>query len=177
MSKFHEGDKVRIAPNARLGTSHKLKHGDVGVVRTVDDGLDLYPYIVSFVVDGEPVNEGFGPTELRPADIFALETGDPVWLIKREGGDETQVDDTIHVQQYVVGEAVDSVNHPAHYTRFPVEVINFTEQLDFNRGNAVKYIARAGFKEGVDELEDLSKAAWYINRAIEKLKSERAGQV
>lgn len=65
------------------------------------------------------------------------------------------------------------VTRPAHYNRFPVEVINITEQLDFNRGNAVKYLARAGFKEGVDELEDLSKAAWYVNRAIEKLTKER----
>lgn len=73
--------------------------------------------------------------------------------------------------------AVDSVNHPAHYTRFPVEVIEITEQLDFARGNAVKYLCRAGFKPGVDELEDLSKAAWYVARAIEKLTGERAAKL
>lgn len=70
--------------------------------------------------------------------------------------------------------AVDSVNHPPHYNRFPVEVIEITEQLPFNQGNVVKYVARAGFKAGVDELEDLNKAAWYLSRAIEKLKKERA---
>jgi hypothetical protein len=69
--------------------------------------------------------------------------------------------------------AVDNVNHPPHYKKYPVKVIEITEQLDFNKGNAVKYILRAGHKAGVDELEDLSKSAWYIARAIEKLKKER----
>lgn len=35
----------------------------------------------------------------------------------------------------------DQIN-PPHYTRFPVEVIDLAEHLTFNRGNAVKYIAR-----------------------------------
>lgn len=69
----------------------------------------------------------------------------------------------------------DPVNHPSHYGRFPVEIITITEQLDFNRGNAVKYLVRAGFKEGADELEDLRKSLWYTNRAIEKLIKERSG--
>lgn len=59
------------------------------------------------------------------------------------------------------------VNHPAHYTLGGIEVIDAIEawQLDFSLGNAVKYIARAKHKG--KELEDLRKAAWYINRAIE----------
>ena len=66
----------------------------------------------------------------------------------------------------------DQVN-PGHYRRFPVEVIEITEQLDFNRGNAVKYLARAGHKDGADELTDLRKARWYVERAILKLERER----
>lgn len=61
----------------------------------------------------------------------------------------------------------DPVNHPAHYTQYPVEVIQITEHLNFCRGNAVKYICRAGHKG--DELEDLRKSAWYIAREIERL--------
>lgn len=62
----------------------------------------------------------------------------------------------------------DAVNHPAHYTRFPgVEVIQITEHLNFCRGNAVKYLCRAGAKG--DELEDLRKAAWYVQREIERV--------
>lgn len=63
----------------------------------------------------------------------------------------------------------DDIN-PPHYKRFPVEVIEITEHLNFNRGSAVKYIARAGHKPGADELVDLGKAAWFINREMERLK-------
>ncbi|MEV5913350.1 DUF3310 domain-containing protein [Streptomyces chartreusis] len=65
----------------------------------------------------------------------------------------------------------DSVNHPSHYTWLPngIEVIDLTEHMTFNRGNAVKYIARAGRKSKATELEDLKKAAWYINREISRL--------
>jgi len=64
----------------------------------------------------------------------------------------------------------DPVNHPSHYTAYRgVEVIELTEQMNFNRGNAVKYIARAGLKSKDTELQDLEKALWYIKREIERL--------
>ena len=64
----------------------------------------------------------------------------------------------------------DPINHPSHYTRFNgIEVIDLTEQLNFNRGNAVKYIARAGAKDPAREVEDLQKAAWYIQREIQRI--------
>lgn len=65
----------------------------------------------------------------------------------------------------------DTVNHPSHYNDGKIEVIDFIEDkhLNFSRGNAVKYIARAGKKNPEKELEDLQKAAWYINREIERL--------
>ena len=67
----------------------------------------------------------------------------------------------------------DPINHPAHYTAFRgVEVIQLTEHLNFCRGNAVKYLCRAGFKGGAErELEDLRKARWYIEREIARLES------
>lgn len=62
----------------------------------------------------------------------------------------------------------DMVNHPAHYTAHPsgVECIQITEHMGFNVGNAVKYLWRADEKGAA--LEDLKKAAWYINREIQK---------
>lgn len=64
----------------------------------------------------------------------------------------------------------DNVNHPDHYKMGGgVEVIQITEQLNFCRGNAVKYICRAGKKDPAKEVEDLQKAAWYINREIERI--------
>ena len=68
----------------------------------------------------------------------------------------------------------DNVNHPSHYTDGKIEVIDFIEDknLNFHRGNAVKYIARAGKKNPEKEVEDLEKAVWYINREIKRLKCE-----
>ena len=64
----------------------------------------------------------------------------------------------------------DPVNHPSHYTYGNIETIDFIEDkgLNFNRGNAVKYISRAGHKD--DELQDLEKAKWYIEREIYRIK-------
>lgn len=63
----------------------------------------------------------------------------------------------------------DEVNHPAHYTDGKIEVIDFIEDkgLGFCLGNAVKYISRAGKKDKTKTIQDLQKAAWYLNREIE----------
>lgn len=62
----------------------------------------------------------------------------------------------------------DPVNHPSHYTSGKIEVIDFIEdqKLTYCLGNTVKYIARAGKKDPTKLLEDLKKAAWYLNREI-----------
>lgn len=66
------------------------------------------------------------------------------------------------------GEHHDPVNHPRHYTQHPsgIECIQITEHMGFNLGNAVKYIWRADLKH--DAIEDLKKAAWYLEREIKK---------
>lgn len=60
----------------------------------------------------------------------------------------------------------DAVNHPSHYTRVVpgVECIQVTEHFGFLRGNAIKYLWRAGAKG--DPVQDLRKARWYIDREI-----------
>ena len=71
----------------------------------------------------------------------------------------------------------DVVNHPAHYTDGKIEVIEFIEDkgLNFHRGNAVKYISRAGKKDSAKEIEDLKKAVWYLNREIGRLEKKKQG--
>lgn len=61
----------------------------------------------------------------------------------------------------------DPVNSPAHYTYGGVETIQFIEakQLNYNLGNAVKYISRAKHKSNY--VQDLKKAVWYLEREIE----------
>lgn len=66
----------------------------------------------------------------------------------------------------------DEVNHPAHYTSHPsgIECITVTEHMNFNLGNAVKYIWRAGDKGNL--IQDLQKARWYLDREIKRVGGE-----
>lgn len=73
-------------------------------------------------------------------------------------------------------EAIDPVN-PKHYQDFSngAEVIDITENLTFNGGNAVKYIARATRADGKNKghvREDLYKAIWYLNRELDRIGTE-----
>jgi hypothetical protein len=65
--------------------------------------------------------------------------------------------------------AADNVNHPEHYKMGGIETIDFIEAkgLSYHLGNVIKYITRADHKG--NRKEDLLKAQWYLNRAIEKL--------
>ena len=68
----------------------------------------------------------------------------------------------------------DMVNEPPHYRGFSngAEVLDIAENLTFNTGNAVKYLARAGRIDGQNKgeiMQDLNKARKYVNREIERL--------
>ena len=61
----------------------------------------------------------------------------------------------------------DLVNYPPHYRTGGIETIDFIEAKDLNYrlGNVVKYVSRAG-KKSSDPVQDLEKAAWYLQREI-----------
>lgn len=65
---------------------------------------------------------------------------------------------------------IDNVNSPTHYNIGKIEVIEAIEdwKLNFNLGNAIKYIARCEHKE--NKKQDLEKAKWYIEREVRKCK-------
>ncbi|WP_323842526.1 MULTISPECIES: DUF3310 domain-containing protein [unclassified Moraxella] len=65
----------------------------------------------------------------------------------------------------------DPVNHPTHYTSHPsgVECITITRHHNFAIGNALKYLWRAGLKDGNSDIQDLQKAIWYIQDEIKRL--------
>lgn len=90
-------------------------------------------------------------------------------------------------------EGDDAVNHPPHYKQHPsgIECIEITRHMNFNCGNAVKYIWRAGLKndgvtqtmtpgtartlqsfDRVKHIEDLKKARWYLADEIRRLGGE-----
>lgn len=66
----------------------------------------------------------------------------------------------------------DPVNHPSHYTSDPsgIECIQITRHRNFNIGNAIKYLWRAGLKDGNSDIQDLQKAVWYIQDEIKRIK-------
>ena len=77
----------------------------------------------------------------------------------------------------------DNVNHPSHYTwlkeKCGIEVIDITRHMDFDLGNVIKYVLRAGHKSengmsDIDkQIEDLKKAGWYLKDKIISLMSEK----
>jgi hypothetical protein len=77
----------------------------------------------------------------------------------------------------------DNVNHPSHYTwlkeKCGIEVIDITRHMDFDLGNVIKYVLRAGHKSesgmtDIDkQIEDLKKAVWYLNDKITCLLKEK----
>lgn len=71
---------------------------------------------------------------------------------------------------------MDNINHPSHYNSGKIEVYDFIEsqELNFAKGNVVKYVSRAGKKRAsgksmnASALEDLRKAKWYLEKEIKK---------
>lgn len=65
-------------------------------------------------------------------------------------------------------DGLDLVNHPPHYGAHPsgVECITITEHMNFNLGNAMKYLWRVDSKG--DAVANLRKAAWYVAREIQR---------
>ena len=71
------------------------------------------------------------------------------------------------VQPQFAKAALDLINNPPHYRAGGVETIDFIEAKDLNYrlGNVIKYVSRAGRKD-TDAVQDLEKAAWYLQREI-----------
>lgn len=64
------------------------------------------------------------------------------------------------------------VSHPSHYVALTPEPITFIRDKDYLTGSALKYIFRAGHKDGADENVDMGKAAWYLRELV----NEQGGQ-
>jgi len=73
-------------------------------------------------------------------------------------------------------ECADMVNHPPHYTAHPsgVECIQIREHMKCPcLSDALKYIWRADMSLKWDDLEDLRKAVWYVEREIQRREATR----
>lgn len=163
MSKFNVGDKVRIKED--------LSECEFGYT----------PYMEEFAGEEATVINTFGK------GVIKLDIDEQVWdwsenvleLIEEEKTVNTKIEEGNKVNESDLKDSEiskevknDTVNHPSHYTDGNIEVMDFIEdkQLNFARGNVIKYVSRAGKKDPNKELKDLLKSMWYLNREIERLK-------
>jgi len=102
--------------------------------------------------------------------IFLLSSGRNKTRMQASFDREPPTPESISVLRIKTEEPkADNVNHPPHYKTGGIETIDFIEakELGYHLGNVIKYVTRAKHKG--NELEDLKKAQWYLERAIMKL--------
>lgn len=94
---------------------------------------------------------------------------DGLWFKFMDGEWKKVAETTNTVQTELPNPPEEAVDHPKHYNDHPsgIEAITVCEHYNFNVGNAIKYLWRAGLKG--DAVEDMKKARWYIDREIERL--------
>ena len=138
--------------------------------------MKVYICIKDFFIEGiKFANKG---------DKVALFNDNTIVNMKRGNKRAIQTPEIVENKEYFIPAKTtlvkeDKVNHPSHYTwlkeRCGIEVIDITRYLDFDTGNAVKYLLRAGHKseEGMTDkektIQDLEKAVWYIRDKIKML--------
>lgn len=101
------------------------------------------------------------------------EGGEGILFFDEHFGELTLNDDVLCVtmkdDDYVEDDVRENVvSHPSHYVAFDPEPITFIRDRDYLTGSALKYIFRAGHKNGADENVDLGKAAWYLRELVAK---------
>lgn len=97
----------------------------------------------------------------------AMEEEFPITMEEPKAVNKTQNQGELRtVMRMTINDKADPVNHPAHYKVGGIETIDFIEakKLNYNMGNAVKYITRADHKG--NRKQDLEKALWYIKREL-----------
>lgn len=184
MGKFVQGDWVKVVKATGAGAVGYV--GRRGCVRSAD-GFYQYPYEVKLEGGGLL---GFAEAELELDMGETDDNGKPLTTaqaimrsaVRYEDAVKKKADQSAPIWEEIIrttgdltstkSEPVeDVVNHPSHYTSHPsgVECIQVTEHMNFNLGNAVKYIWRAGLKDSDKTLQDLNKARFYIDREIARL--------
>ena len=93
--------------------------------------------------------------------LYVAEKCDDIFDITEKNGGS--VGDNVHENV---------VYHPSHYAALNPEPITFIRDKDYLTGSALKYIFRAGHKNGADENVDMRKAAWYLRELV----NEQGGQ-
>lgn len=89
--------------------------------------------------------------------VFGMRTKNDIFHVTEKNGG--RVEDNTHENE---------ITHPSHYVTLDPEPITFIRDRDYLTGSALKYIFRAGHKDGADENVDMRKAAWYLRELVAK---------
>ena len=114
--------------------------------------------------------------DIRRRNTYTCACAFREWLDKQAGlseEDKKDLQDTIEKVMNEKSDTNDVVNHPAYYTD-GIETSDYiaSHNLDFFRGNIIKYVTRAGKKSTDTYKQDLEKARWYLNYLIEHVDGE-----
>ena len=152
-----QGRPRKYCPDCAIKFCHKSK-------KEVEEEANMT------TVDSKKTEERHIEDSKETVDRQKKDSKETVDRQKEDSSKETvQVPTDEHMDKMYGNIKHDAVNHPSHYTRGKIEVIDFIEdqQLPYHLGNVIKYIARAGYKG--DKLEDLKKARWYLDRYINEV--------
>ena len=164
-----------IGNKLKINDDTIVSNGDILTVRLDKDTKVDGPITTSVINSCNIINNRTGK-EIPNAMNFYTERIKDLEPLDVDAGDIDEVEETVVIE--------DKVNHPSHYTWLKqlcgIEVIDITRHLDFDLGNAIKYILRAGkkpinksnFNLNVAAIQDLKKAMWYINDKINMLEDE-----
>lgn len=92
---------------------------------------------------------------------YELTFCDDIFYVTEKNGED--VEDNVHENE---------VTHPSHYAALDPEPITFIRDKDYLTGSALKYIFRAGHKNGAAENVDMGKAAWYLRELVNEQGSQ-----
>lgn len=99
----------------------------------------------------------------------------PVNLLSSEGDAPGQRDDQAVPQEEAISASppIEDPINPSHYRRHPsgIECIEIARHMNFNVGNAIKYLWR--YQDKGDPVESLKKAQWYLDDEIRRLQGAR----
>src|SRR5690625_1740878 len=166
MSDFRVGEEVWLLPGAR---SEDAKDGYVPKYAQVDE-----PTLVTVIGAFSDDDKDLSVSNRKGIFGYVL----PEYLSREKPKGWVTISNNPETYEAastsVLEVTEDNVNHPSHYNfSNGAEVIDIAEQLSFNGGNAVKYVARAPRQDGKvkgNVLDDFQNAAFCIQREIERTK-------
>ena len=153
------------------GTLGTDKYKDISLISALFTDIeweDVEPFRIPYTNWKELTDNHVGQTR---ADITKIET---------VGAKNAHTEEVVASKKEIAtNEKVDIVSNPAHYTMGTIEPKDFIrdQDLNFNRGNVIKYTVRAGRKDKSKEIEDIRKAKQYLEFEIEYLEGQLNGDI